>query len=276
MSTLSLLCFAIIIEASSPASSIRALPKELINKIASDYASNQDLISFSQINPQWREVVNEIDLKRIETDYAQLIEGGTITSAEILEKFYHLKGSRLQREIANNHIPCMSRGILFNPATRTWGKKGFYQYLAFLMRDTYLPNYWPSNDDQLKTIICVFQKGKIKTLFCVDNADKSGRIYMYQDFSKEKCIKDVQSIMNGDVVALAQHRRLILLDKPWFVQSAKRYASDWVTVTSIGSLAAFSSEVPISQYLLWQFKIAGAVVLMSVCVLYITFRRARS
>ena len=252
-------------------------------KIANDYASNQDLVSLSQINNKWRHMIKGIELARVKSDYAALVNSGMMNATEIIKKFHHLTGRRTFEELANNHIHCMIRGLLDcnNTCGASCSRPGHFPYLIFLMRDVYLPNYLPSHDVQLKTIFFVFHNGTLRWLFCVNNADQT-RINLIGTPAcpNGEWIKTMRSIMNGNVTDMHAESKLILLDKPWVRQSVRHYGRDCSAAIPVAVMFEhlaflFNFRGPRGIYLMFAFPTIAIVVALYVCFMYNIVRRAR-
>ena len=88
------------------------VPKEIVHKIANDYVANQEhLIHFSQISREHRAIADQVDLERINQDYASIINT-TMNASQISSTFYHLKRVKTIKEFANTSLPCIFRGVL--------------------------------------------------------------------------------------------------------------------------------------------------------------------
>ena len=245
-------------------SSLSRLPKEIVHKIANDYVANQaHLVHFSQINREYRAIADQVDLQRINQDYASIINT-TMNASQIFSTFYNLKRVKTIKEFANTRLPCIFRGGL--SYTTGQGAQNL-AYLAFMMRDIDKLYYM----EMLRVLIFVFVEGKIIDMLLVNACDRvPSFVEQYKLESQGNYTKIFEAIMNGSKVM----DELILFNKPWTRETAKLYGRTFAIVAPapFGVLLLYFQEVAlqpsvITMYLGLIICITTAIILMNVYVI---------
>ena len=195
-------------------SSMADAPSDIIHKIAKDYASNQDLFHLSQCNNRYRAMFTEViemDLNKIESDYAAITINNTVRAIVIFNKFYHLGddlsiSELVNKSIASKSVSCMFRGRVKDISVE------YFPFLAFVMKDRLQPS-------EIIVIIYAFKDGQVWEYMPVDMSNKA-RIPVSFKASERKLKRNKQNyhickikiIVDGTLLSL-NRRKFVLANK---------------------------------------------------------------